>query len=179
MATPAPIAKVSVGKSGYGVAHVSYRTRLSALDPEGRERALVVEQGQQQRSLFTHDDQEKTRPTIRDTLEENLHERAFGKVEAGKNHSTTDPIWTWNAPDFLTRDGYGVKPEFESQRVARRDRPFARPDSGDKLDLEEKIQNVKDYFASLEDYERRKGGRTHYRIILSFDVPARTNRSRI
>src|SRR5262249_21049667 len=30
----------------------------------------------------------------------------------------------------------------------------------------------RNYFGSLEDYERRKGGRTHYRIILSFDVPA-------
>jgi len=35
--------------------------------------------------------------------------------------------------------------------------------------------NLRLYFGSLEDYERRKGGRTHYRIILSFDVPA-TNR---
>src|SRR5260370_6733498 len=42
----------------------------------------------------------------------------------------------------------------------------------DDLTLREKVENVKDYFGSLEDYERRKGGRTHYRIILSFDVPA-------
>jgi relaxase-like protein len=41
--------------------------------------------------------------------------------------------------------------------------------------LKEKTENLRLYFGSLEDYERRKGGRTHYRIILSFDVPA-TNR---
>jgi hypothetical protein len=41
--------------------------------------------------------------------------------------------------------------------------------------LREKTENLRLYFGSLEDYERRKGGRTHYRIILSFDVPA-TNR---
>ena len=38
------------------------------------------------------------------------------------------------------------------------------------LPLKEKAENIRLYFGSLEDYERRKGGRTHYRIILSFDV---------
>jgi hypothetical protein len=46
------------------------------------------------------------------------------------------------------------------------------PDVPDNLTLREKTENVKLYFGSLEHYERRKGGRTHYRIILSFDVPA-------
>ncbi|HWO01925.1 MAG TPA: relaxase/mobilization nuclease domain-containing protein [Blastocatellia bacterium] len=171
MATSAPIAKVSVGKSGYGVAHVSYITRLSALDPEGRERPGLGE-GRGQPSLFIDGDLAKTEPTVRGTLEENLHEKALDSGRTNQNHSAADPIWTWNAPGFLTLDGYGVRPEFESQRAARADRRLARPDALDKLTLKEKIQNVKDYFASLEDYERRKGGRTHYRIILSFDVPA-------
>src|SRR5262249_56020844 len=48
----------------------------------------------------------------------------------------------------------------------------------DKLPLEEKVENVKVYFASLEDYEKRKGGRTHYRIVLSFDVPANNRQIR-
>ena len=172
MPTSAAIAKVSVGKSGYGAAHVSYITRLSALDPGGRERATLKEQGQEQPSLFTHDDPDQTPATIRETLEGNLQERALCNAEANQNRSAADPIWTWNAPGFLTGHGYGVKPEFNSQRAARADRRLAKPDAQDKLNLKEKIQNVKDYFASLEDYERRKGGRTHYRIILSFDVPA-------
>ena len=161
MATSAPIAKVSVGKSGYGVAHVSYITRLSALDPEGREGAVLREQEQEQPSLFTNDDREKTHATIRETLEANLREQAFGNAEANGNRSAADPIWTWNAPGFLTGHGYGIKQEFESQRAARADRRLAKPDAQDKLTLEEKIQNVRDYFASLEDYEKRRGGRTH------------------
>ena len=91
---------------------------------------------------------------------------------ANQNRSPADPVWTWNAPDFLTGDGYGIRQEFGSQRAARADRRLGKPEDQDKLTLKEKIQNVKDYFASLEDYERRKGGRTHYRIVLSFDVPA-------
>ena len=42
----------------------------------------------------------------------------------------------------------------------------------DKGTLAEKVENVKVYFRSREEFERRKGGRTHYRVILSFDVPA-------
>ena len=130
------------------------------------------EQGGDQPSLFSDDDRVRSEPTVRETLEGTLQERAFGNAEANQNHSAVDPIWTWNAPGFLTGHGYGVKPEFESQRAARADRRVAKPDAQDKLTLKEKIQNVKDYFSSLEDYEKRKGGRTHYRIILSFDVPA-------
>jgi hypothetical protein len=172
MTTSAPIAKVSIGKSGYGVAHVSYITRLSALDPEGREKPPREEQGGDQPSLFTDDDRVKSEPTLRETIEGSLQERAFGNAESNQNRNTADPIWTWNAPDFLTGHGYGIKREFELERAARADRSLAKPDAQNKLSLKEKIQNVKDYFASLEDYEKRKGGRTHYRVILSFDVPA-------
>jgi hypothetical protein len=171
MTMAAPIAKVSIGKSGYGVAHASYITRLSALDPQGRERPGSEEQGQDQPSLFTHDGV-KAEPTVRETLEQNLHEEALDSSGANQNRSPADPVWTWNAPHFLTGDGYGVRPEFESRRDAQTDRRLGKPVAQNKLSLKEKIQNVKDYFASLEDYERRKGGRTHYRIILSFDVPA-------
>lgn len=38
MATTSPIAKVSVGRTGCGAAHASYITRMTALDPEGRDR---------------------------------------------------------------------------------------------------------------------------------------------
>lgn len=121
----------SVGKSGYAVAHVSYITRLSALDPEGRERAGLREQGQDQPSLFSHDDRVMTEPTAGETLRENLNEQALDNAGAKQNRSVADPIWTWNAPGFLTVHGYGVKPEFESQRAARPDRRLAKPDAQD------------------------------------------------
>ena len=120
MTTPAPIAKVSVGKSGYGVAHVSYITRLSALGPEGRERPGLGEQGQDQPSLFTDDDRVKTEPTVRETLQDNLHEQALASTEANNKRGVADPIWTWNAPAFLAGDGYGTRPELESQKQRER-----------------------------------------------------------
>ena len=142
MATTAPIAKVSVGKSGYGVSHVSYITRLSALDPEGRERLGLGEQGRDQPSLLTHDGV-KTEPTVRETLEQNLHEQALGNTGAKQNGSPADPVWTWNAPPFLTGDGYGIRPGFASRRAAQTDRRLGKPDAQDKLTLKEKIQNVR------------------------------------
>src|SRR5215472_15855785 len=150
MTAPSPIAKVSVGKSGYGSAHAAYITRLSALDPEGRESGIRGERRAEQLSLFASDENGTREPTARETLEDNLSEGSLagGKEHGGEEQDRADPIWTWNAPEFLT--------------------------SGDRerLTLKDKVQNIKDYFGSLEDYERRKGGRTHYRIILSFDVSA-------
>jgi MobA/VirD2-like, nuclease domain len=172
MPTPSPIAKVSIGKSGYGAAHASYITRLSALDPEGRERAQRIDEWSDQPALFTDDDRGRPEPSVRETVDENLDERtlAQNKEHAGDDRHHVDPVWTWNAPQFLTGEAHGIKPELNPQTARRTEKP-AR-ETGEKLTLKEKVQNVKAYFASLEDYERRKGGRTHYRIVLSFDVPA-------
>src|SRR5262249_285275 len=38
--------------------------------------------------------------------------------------------------------------------------------------LKEKVANVRAFFGSKEQFEKAKGGRTHYHLILSFDVPA-------
>src|SRR6266705_776852 len=118
MATAAPIAKVSVGKSGYGVAHASYITQMSALDPEGKEGVGLREQEHDQSSLFTND-VVKTEPTARETIEQNLHEEALDNAGANQNRSLAGPVWTWNAPHFLTGDGCGIRPEFESRRAAQ------------------------------------------------------------
>jgi hypothetical protein len=173
MATPTPIAKVSIGKSGYGAAHASYITRLSALDPERSEGANGREKEPDQPSLLTTDERGKTEPSVRETLAETLNERALDeeKEHGGGDMHRADPIWTWNAPWFLTGEEYGTSQDLRSNAASRAG-DVAVPGVRDKLTLNEKVQNVKEYFGSLEDYERRKGGRTHYRIILSFDVPA-------
>ncbi len=166
MTTASPIAKVSVGRSGCGAAHASYITRMSALDPEGRDRARSdVEERFEQLSLLTHDQSEKTEPSVTETLRDNLDHRS---LDAEKEHGDggqrdADPVWTRNAPDFLTGDTNKTDRQSDQSRVQ------------EKLSLREKTENLRLYFGSLEDYEKRKGGRTHYRIILSFDVPA-TNR---
>src|SRR5262245_39248575 len=163
MTTASPIAKVSVGRSGCGAAHASYITRMTALDPEGRDRARSdPEERSEKPSLLTHDQTEKTEPSVTETLKDNLDHRSLDaeKEHGGAGQRDADPVWTWNAPDFLTGDTYGTH------------RDLGRSTVQEKPILKEKTENVRLYFGSLEDYERRKGGRTHYRIILSFDVPA-------
>ncbi len=159
MTTASPIAKVSVGRSGCGAAHASYITRMSALDPEGRDRARssAVER-YEQLSLLTHDQTEKTEPGVTETLRDNLDHRSLDadKEHGGGSQRDADPVWTRNAPDFLTGDTNKTGREAVQE----------------KRNLKEKTENLRLYFGSLEDYERKKGGRTHYRIILSFDVPA-------
>jgi len=44
--------------------------------------------------------------------------------------------------------------------------------------LREKVANVRAFFGSKEQFEKAKGGRTHYRVILSFDVPATNSQIR-
>jgi MobA/VirD2-like, nuclease domain len=163
MTTASPIAKVSIGRSGCGAAHASYITRMSALDPEGRDRAKSdVEERFEQLSLLTHDQTEKGDSSVTETLRENLDHRSLdaGKEHGGGTQRDADPVWTRNAPDFLTGDTDGSGQELDQSTIQ------------EKLSLKEKTENLRLYFGSLEDYERRKGGRTHYRIILSFDVPA-------
>src|SRR5215813_1902876 len=157
MIAPSPIAKVSIGKSGYGAAHASYITRLSALDPAGRERAKSVDERTDQPSLFTDEEGGRPEPSVRETVEENLDERALGQCEqyAGNDERQLDPVWTWNAPAFLTGETYGTNPELNPPSARGKDKlTAARGETKEKLTLNEKVQNVKAYFASLEDYER-------------------------
>lgn len=173
MATPSPIAKVTIGKSGYGAAHASYITRFSALDPGPKEREKRDEGRLEEPSLFTHDERIRSEPSARETLNKNLNQRSLSQnkehVGGGRDH--VDPVWTWNAPRFLTGETHGTKPDLDPPQLKGNPKGLT-PEVRDKLTLQDKVENIRAYFASLEDYERRKGGRTHYRIILSFDVPA-------
>ena len=124
MAMPSPIAKVSIGKSGYGAAHASYITRLSALDPEGRERTNSLEERQGQPSLFTDVERGGPQPSVREAVEENLNERSLAenKEHARDDRSQIDPVWTWNAPQFLTGEVYGTNPELNPPNARGKDK---------------------------------------------------------
>src|SRR6185503_18367926 len=167
-----PMTKVSVGKSGYGAAHASYITRFSALDPEGRTR----ERSFTELSLPYYGTGAGAEPTVSETLNDNLSERALNqeKNTRGARGRDADPIWTWNAPQFLTGEWYGNRLEgYNNNRPTEaNDRRAAEQKPQDRLTLAEKVENIKLHFRSREEFERRKGGRTHYRVILSFDVPA-------
>ena len=75
----------------------SYITRMSALDPEGRDRARSdTEERSEQLSLLTHD-HEKTEPSVTETLRDNLHHRSLdAEKEHGGGQRDADPVWTWN-----------------------------------------------------------------------------------
>lgn len=161
----APFAKLSVGRPGLGAAHASYITRMSALDPDRRER--------QQDELGrggTLDTGGLGRSAVETIGEEDLDERALGGQlsAAGEADRDDDPIWTWNTPDYITGDSYGPS----SIEVEGREASGKPEQAGRGLTLKEKIENARTYFASHEEFEKAKGGRTHYRVVLSFDVPA-------
>ena len=92
-----------------------------------------------------------------------------------------DPIWTWNAPSFLTGDTYGIVeqlplavlddlPDPARMRFQTMKQRLTSPDAA--VRLKEKVENLTAYFTSKADFERTKGGRTHYRLLLSLDLPA-------
>src|SRR5262249_29772300 len=120
MATPTPIAKVSIGKSGYGAAHASYITRMSALDLDGRESQRNGEDNRDQRmTIITHDERSQGEPKASETLEENLNEQSLDetKERAVRHHPDADPVWTWNAPELLTDDRFGTRPELRARHT--------------------------------------------------------------
>jgi hypothetical protein len=123
MTTASPIAKMSVGRSGCGAAHASYITRMSALDPEGRDRARSnAEERFEQLSLLTHDQAEKTEPSVIETLGDNLDHRSLdvGKERGAGGQRDADPVWTRNAPDFLTGDTNGRTPELGQSNASEK-----------------------------------------------------------
>jgi len=177
-----PLTKVSIGKSGYGAAHASYITRLSAIDPAGREREQAELQCQENLSRSIDGAGVEREPSGSETLDDNLNQGALRKERSMGDGTArdADPIWAWNAPQFLTGERYGTRSEWadegrQSERSKPRDHHATEEHAPDILTLAQKVDNVKLYFRSREEFEKRKGGRTHYRIILSFDVPA-TNR---
>src|SRR5215831_16561105 len=106
-----PLAKVSVGRSGCGAAHASYITRLSALDPERQHRGGREEERSSSVFLAFHDTDSPAGPGVSQTINEHLSApsmRAEGSMAAGQARDA-DPIWTWNAPGYLTGERHGTR----------------------------------------------------------------------
>jgi hypothetical protein len=161
MATPSPIARVSVGKSGYGSAHAAYITRMSALDPQGRAGGKSGDQPAERLSLFALDDTGMREPTVRETLEDSLSERglAGAKEHGAGEQNRGDPIWTWNAPDFLTGDGGRDRSDAELREGSETRGVVG--DRRDKLTLKEKYRTSRTTSVHLKTMnEGREGGLT-------------------
>jgi hypothetical protein len=87
---------------------------MSALDPDGRERQRNGEENRdEQMSLLTHDERTQGEPNVAQTLDENLNDQSLDqtKEQRGTHHPDADPVWTWNAPEFLTNDRFGTRSE--------------------------------------------------------------------
>jgi Relaxase/Mobilisation nuclease domain len=165
-------AKFRVGTPGAGAAHASYITRTSALNPN----KWPKHGGQLELS--------DAQISVGAALEENLNDHG---LDRGIHSDDADPVWTWNAPSYVTGDHYGIHEERSSHvlnRVAqdesdRHERMTAGITSPNRRQrLEEKVAKLRAHFGSKEQFEKAKGGRTHYRVILSFDISASNSQIR-
>ncbi|HEX8072042.1 MAG TPA: hypothetical protein VF546_18985 [Pyrinomonadaceae bacterium] len=96
-----------------------------------------------------------------------------------------DTVWGWNVPWFVADDGYGIW-ETEEGRALLEDRSLAlsahymglgpAPRSAGKLSVEEKRENLVAHFSAQADLEERRGGLSHFRIIITvgLEVSVRT-----
>jgi hypothetical protein len=114
--------------------------------------------------------EEPTRSSERD---ERLAEMAEGAAERVVDD---DPVWGWNVPWFVADDGYGIWETTEG-RALLESRSLALsayhmglvpgPQFAEKLSVEEKRENLVAHFSALADLEERRGGLSHFRIILT------------
>jgi hypothetical protein len=158
-------AKFRVGAPGAGAAHASYITRASALEPsDERDKGKQLEFNLNDESLAA-------------ALNDHLNDRAFQRCTS---LADSDPVWTWNAPRDLTGDdsshqrSTGAMNNYNSAGDTASNLKIINDTAQLKRSerLREKVTNLRTYFGNKERFEKAKGGRTHYRIVLSFDVPA-------
>src|SRR5260370_29951783 len=156
----AALCKINVGKPGLGAAHASYITRLSALDPDRKdrqERDAPDRRGRLALLPLGHDEDDPEADQGTD-LDRDLSEWSFSEVAGGTlpAERDEDPIWTWNAARFITGDDYGIgrtdkKPSKEIQEHERMltEKMAARTGPpGGPLTLKQKIDNARTYFGS-------------------------------
>src|SRR5215813_8092741 len=100
----APLAKLSVGRPGLGAAHASYITRISALDPDHNERDSRDDRERDHPLLAVESDHSETESLWEEASDEGTDERPDVPSIPGTSETDrdADPIWTWNAPDYIT-----------------------------------------------------------------------------
>jgi hypothetical protein len=117
----------------------------------------------------------ETVPTGRQPSLEEMRE-GTSRLPGSAAERDDDPVWTWNAPSYVTGDAYG-NCEGDPLRVALEGLlPSALTPSqmglgpergGFNFSVEEKRERAIAHFSVLADLEELKGGVTHFRIILS------------
>src|SRR6266487_6978203 len=124
----AAMIKVTVGRAGHGAANVAYITRLSALEPEEHRREMEArEHGLTGYSSYITREGALV-PSAAQSIEETLDERALAQNAADKaeREIDVDPIWTWNAPEYVTGDTFGGEEYLERMQKQEASRPLLR-----------------------------------------------------
>jgi hypothetical protein len=95
-----------------------------------------------------------------------------------------DPIWTYNAPEFVTGDRCGIWDDAVARESLEKNSPplaalLSRASQHEQtrkpLTLDDKRENAIAYFSVLIELEERRGVATHFRIILTVG-PEASNR---
>ena len=109
----------------------------------------------------------------REMLEDSVAPAPAGLVERGTEE---DRICGWNVPWFVADDGYGIWEtaegrallESHSLRLAAEHLGLGPPPrTAEKLSVEEKSENLVAHFCAMAELEERRGGLSHFRLILS------------
>lgn len=142
----AAMIKVSVGRAGHGAANVAYITRLSALTPEEhRQEKEATEHGLT--GYTSYISREGTlEPSAAQSIEEVVNEKELAENAADNAERRIDaePIWTWNAPEYVTGDTFGSEECLERMRKQDLSRPLlARPHLERLVDHGQKQAGVK------------------------------------
>jgi hypothetical protein len=105
-----------------------------------------------------------------------MREQESRAAQAAPELGDDDPVWTWNAPVYVTGDSYGVA-KGDPLQVALENLPAPtltpsdlgmQPERrGFDFSVEEKRERAIAHFSVLADLEELKGGPTHFRVILS------------
>src|SRR5438552_392903 len=126
----AAMIKVTIGRAGHGAANVAYITRLSALNPEEHQREKEVREHGLTGYTSYISRKGALAPSATQSIEEVLNEGALAENAADKaeRNIDVDPIWTWNAPEYVTGDIFGSEEYLERIRKQDLSRPLlARP----------------------------------------------------
>jgi hypothetical protein len=87
-----------------------------------------------------------------------------------------DRVWGWNVPWFIADDGHGIWEtaegrallESHSLTLSAQHLGLGPPlETAEKLFVDEKRENLVAHFSAMADLEERRGGLSHFRLILS------------
>src|SRR5215470_6719399 len=108
---------------------------MSALDPDRKDRE-GSESRERNPALVLVQSDPSPEPERVSTIDEEMRERSMPDVCRPDSESDrdADPVWTWNVPDYITGDSYGIGHEVvkrPSKEVQAQERMLAEKIAGE------------------------------------------------